>query len=225
MIFAPDGSYIPWGGLERRRLDPLVGETALPAWLALAGSGASAAFTPSADGPQFLQLSTAATDGAAAQLNSRDNTVSPPATGGSWRAELVELRMFLGGLHFSDGSPTVEFEVNLNQGTTRGCKLRADATGTYFEARSGGALTKVPLNYDLLAAGEHARPRNIEFVMRPDRWVVLFENGAVVGAHGFTSAELALAGGTVNPKPALINRSAGTARWMRLGAFGLTVCH
>lgn len=83
----------------------------------------------------------------------------------------------------------------------------ASASGVVFQARNAGVLTNVPINYQILHNGEWARPRNIEVIARPDRWVVLRENGYVVAARQFTAAQMAL--GQISPKPAIFNRAQG----------------
>ena len=226
MIFDHQGKYIPWGSVERVRVEPFIATAVLPSWMSIYNSAAETdkwSMGLATATVQHLQVDTPSTAGSFSVLNLNDNTGVPSSSGGKFGLDLMEIRLGLEGLYFSHDQTLCDFEFAFNTSTTRGVKMKSDSTGTYFEARNGGTLTRVDLQYDLMLNGEWARPRNIEFIARPDRWCVLLENGRVVGAHQFTAAQMAV--GQIAPKPGLFNRVAGTTRWMRMAQVKLTLCH
>lgn len=225
-IFDERGNLIPWGPTERVRVEPFIATATLPQWLSIydsAGATNGWALGSATGTTGYLQVNTPTAVNTYAVLNLNDNSGTNTSAGGTYALDLMEIRLSLEGLVFSHDENLINFEFDFNQGTTRGVKLVADSTGTFFQARNAGALTRVDLEYNLLGSGEWQRPRNLEFIVRPDRWCILREFGKVVGAYQFTAAQMAM--GQVSPKPAIFNRSAGTARWLRVSQLGLTLCH
>lgn len=224
--FDEQGRYVPWGSVERIRVEPFIATNVLPNWLSIYdNAGGSANWSMGAyDGTtQYVQVNTPNQAGNYAVVNINDNRGTPVAAGGSFMLDLMEIRLGMDGLTFSHDETQMDFGINITRGDACGCKLRSTTEGTYFEARNAGTLTPQYLEFNVLQNGEWAYPHNLEFIVRPDRWVVLRENGMVVAAHQFTAAEMAL--GRVQPKPALVNQVSGAARWMRFNQFTLTLCH
>lgn len=227
--FTESGLYLPWGPVERVRTEPLIAAATLPGWFSVynnAGATTSWSMQPAASTVQGLQVDVGTAAGNFAQVQINDNTGAPTASGGVFRLDLMEIRLGVDGVTFSNPETAMDFRMHIwtNSSSGSGVSFGCTSEGTFFEPRPGGSAARHYFDFDVLQAGEHARPHNLELIARPDRWVVLRENGLVVAAHQFTAAQMTTLS-AVSPKLAAVNRLAGTARWMRFAQFSLTFCH
>ncbi len=225
-LFTETGRYLPWGTVERVRAEGFVASTTLPNWLATSNNDSVPISYElgSPDTTQYMQVNTPLTLNKYVIMSVNDSSGSP-ANGGIYRNDLIELRLKVEALTFSDSSDKMDFRISVwgNATGSAGASLGCTSEGTYFEGRVGGTASRKYIDYDILQGLEYSRPRDIEFITRPDRWVLLRSNGYVVAAHQFTPAQMTL--GQVNPKLVMIQRLGGTVRWMRFGQLTLTLCH
>ena len=225
-LFDEQGRYIPWGAVERVRTEGFVAKATLPDFLSVYNSANETnkwSLGSALTTEQYLQVDTSTVSGQFSVLNINDNTGVNTSSGGNYQNNLMEIRIGLEGLYFSHDNTLMEFGINILNGNNRGARVGCTAEGTFFEARPGQTASRKFIDYDILQGLEYGRRRNLEFVTRPDRWVLLFENGYCVAKHQFSAAEMGL--GQVQPKPVVFNRGEGTARWLRCAQIKLTLCH